>query len=111
VHAFNGSEVQAHQLIDMGFLLGFGGSCTYEGSTRIRSLAERLPINALVLETDAPDMAPAWRRGQRNESSQLPVIAESLAVLRKISLAELSEQTTSNALSVLRVPENGAVAR
>lgn len=110
-HAFNGSDVQAQQLIDMGFLLGFGGSCTYEGSTRIRLLAAQVPLRALVLETDAPDMAPAWARGQRNESGRLPQIAESLADLRKIPLAELAEQTTANALSVLAQPINGAVAR
>ncbi len=110
-HAFNGSHVQAQQLIDMGFLLGFGGSCTYEGSTRIRMLAAQLPLNALVLETDAPDMAPAWARGHRNESSQLPRIAESLADLRKIPLAGLAEQTMANALFVLGLPVNGAVAR
>lgn len=110
-HAFNGSLVQAKQLIDMGFLLGFGGSCTYEGSTRIRSLAAQLPLSALVLETDAPDMVPAWHRGQRNESSQLPRIAETLAELRKNSLAELSEQTTANALLVLGLSKNGASAQ
>ena len=110
-HAFNGSHVQAKQLIDMGFLLGFGGSCTYEGSTRIRLLAAQLPLSALLLETDAPDMAPAWARGQRNESSQLPRIAETLAQLRKISLAELSEQTTANALLVLGLLKNGAPAQ
>lgn len=110
-HAFNGSHVQAKQLIDMGFLLGFGGSFTHEGSTRIRLLAEQLPLRAMVLETDAPDMAPAWNRGQRNESSQLPRIAETLALLRKISLPELSNQTTANALLVLGMLENGAGAR
>ena len=110
-HAFNGSHVQAKQLIDMGFLLGFGGSCTYEGSTRIRLLAAQLPLSALLLETDAPDMAPVWARGQRNESSQLPRIAETLAQLRKISLAELSEQTTANALLVLGLLKNGAPAQ
>jgi TatD DNase family protein len=110
-HAFNGSLVQAKQLIDMGFVLGFGGSCTYEGSKRIRLLAEQLPLQALVLETDAPDMAPAWHRGRRNESSHLARIAETMAVLRKISLAELAEQTTFNAFQVLSQPRNGATAQ
>lgn len=110
-HAFNGSEVQAKQLLAMDFLLGFGGSCTYEGSTRIRSLASRLPLNSLVLETDAPDMAPVWLRGQRNESSQLPVIAETIATLRKISLAELAKTTSDNALRLLGIHGNGASAR
>lgn len=110
-HAFNGSLVQAKQLIDMGFALGFGGSSTYEGSTRIRLLAEQLPLHALVLETDAPDMAPAWRRGRRNEPSLLPRIAETMAALRKISLVELAEQTTLNAFQVLGQPRNGAAAQ
>lgn len=110
-HAFNGSVVQAMQLIDMGFFLGFGGSSTYEGSTRIRSLVSQLPLNALVLETDAPDMAPAWLHGHRNESSQLPSIAKSIAALRKISLTELSAATTANAFSMLRCHKNGADAR
>lgn len=110
-HAFNGSEVQASQLIRMGFLLGFGGSCTYAGSTRIRSLVSRLPLTSLVLETDAPDMAPMWLRGQRNESSQLPRIAQSVAALRQISLAELSAVTTANASQLLDLQANGASAR
>lgn len=110
-HAFNGSLVQAKQLIDLGFVLGFGGSCTYEGSKRIRLLAEQLPLHTLVLETDAPDMAPAWHRGRRNEPSHLPRIAETMAALRKISLAELAEQTTLNAFQVLGQPRNGAAAQ
>lgn len=109
-HAFNGSRAQADQLIRMGFLLGFGGSSTYEGSTRIRSLAATLPLNALVLETDAPDMAPVWLRGQRNETNQLPMIAQTIASLRGISLTELAEATTANALRLLGAHENGACA-
>ena len=109
-HAFNGSSAQAEQLIRMGFLLGFGGSSTYGGSTRIRSLVTQLPLNALVLETDAPDMAPVWLRGQRNEANQLPLIAQTIAALRGISLAELAEATTANALQLLASRENGANA-
>lgn len=110
-HAFNGSSVQAEQLIGMGFLLGFGGSCTYEGSTRIRTLATQVPLSSLVLETDAPDMAPAWLRGQRNEPGQLPLVAQSMASLRKISLEALAVATTANAFRLLGIHENGAVAR
>lgn len=95
-HAFNGSESQAEQLIRMGFLLGFGGSLTYEGSTRIRRLAIHLPLDAIALETDAPDMAPEWLHQARNESSELPKIADKLAALRGISAATLSAQTHSN---------------
>ena len=96
-HAFNGSESQAQQLIRMGFYLGFGGSMTYEGSTRIRRLAVLLPLDRIVLETDAPDMAPAWLHKERNETAQLPKIANILAELRGIPLNVVAEQTTMNA--------------
>ena len=107
-HAFNGSREQAEQLIRMDFALGFGGSCTYEGSTRIRSLVQTLPLSALVLETDAPDMAPAWRRGERNESSQLIRVAQTIANLRGISMAELSSATRQNVDRVLMTGQDGA---
>ena len=110
-HAFNGSAVQAQQLIDMGFLLGFGGGCTYEGSTRIRALAAQLPLTAIVLETDAPDMSPVWLHGQRNESNQLPLVAKTVAALRQISLTALSEATTGNVARLLGRLTNGASAR
>lgn len=113
-HAFNGSESQAEQLMRMGILLGFGGSMTYEGSTRIRRLAAQLPLGHIVLETDAPDMAPAWLRNRRNEPSELPKIAQILADLRGIAIEVVAEQTSINAQKVIacngfRAP-NGATA-
>lgn len=100
-HAFNGSESQAEQLIRMGFLLGFGGSLTYEGSRRIRRLASSLPLSSIVLETDAPDMSPVWLHPARNEPAALPKIAATLAKLRDIDDGCLSEQTTENARRLL----------
>ena len=99
-HAFNGSLQQARQLVDMGFLLGFGGTVTYDGSTRIRQLARELPIENLVLETDAPDMPPSWLRKQRNQSSELPRIAKSLASLRQIDVGLLRESLWQNVCRV-----------
>ena len=96
-HAFNGSESQADQLIRMGFLLGFGGAMSYEGSRRIRRLASSLPLGHIVLETDAPDMSPVWLHQTRNESAELPKIAATLAKLRDIDCRLLAEQTTDNA--------------
>lgn len=110
-HAFNGSSVQAAQLIQMGFLLGFGGSCTYPGSKRIRAMATQLPLTSVVLETDAPDMSPVWLHGQRNESSQLPLIAQTVADLRQITLAELSRATRENLSGLLGPVAYGADAR
>lgn len=95
-HAFNGSAEQADQLVRMGMLLGFGGSLTYDGSTRIRQLAKDLPLECLVLETDAPDMSPCWLRRQRNEPAALPKIATMLAEIRGIPLGILRNQVRAN---------------
>jgi TatD DNase family protein len=100
-HAFNGSRQQADEFIKLGFKLGFGGTITYSGSTRIRELATTLPIEAIVLETDAPDMPPAWRKGGRNSPAELPEIARILAELRQQSLAEISAATCRNAIAAL----------
>jgi len=89
-HAFNGSRQQADEFIRLGFKLGFGGSLTFTGSRRIRALAATLPAEAIVLETDAPDIPPAWLNGGRNAPAELPRIAAELAALRGVSLAELA---------------------
>ncbi len=100
-HAFNGSEQQARQFIDMGFKLGFGGAMTYSGSTRIRHLAASLPLESLVLETDAPDISPQWAAGGRNEPVNLARFATVLAQLRNDSLENICSQTSRNAQVVL----------
>ncbi|WP_148716571.1 TatD family hydrolase [Chitinolyticbacter meiyuanensis] len=103
-HAFNGSRQQADEFIKLGFALGFGGAMTYSGSKRIRKLAAELPLEAIVLETDSPDIAPAWLAGSppgRNEPDQLPRIASVLAELRGCDVATIAEQTRANTLRVL----------
>ncbi|MBK7462948.1 MAG: TatD family hydrolase [Betaproteobacteria bacterium] len=99
-HAFNGSRQQADEFIKLGFKLGFGGSMTYSGSTRIRQLAASLPLESIVLETDAPDMAPAWLAGRRNAPAELIRIAAVLAELRELSPERIAEQTTLNARAI-----------
>ncbi|MGE5384409.1 MAG: TatD family hydrolase [Betaproteobacteria bacterium] len=101
-HAFNGSRQQADQFIEMGFKLGFGGTLTFEGSRRIRELAATLPLEAIVLETDAPDIPPAWLGRGRNAPDELPRIAAILAELRGCTPEEIAAATTSNARAVLR---------
>jgi len=100
VHAFNGSLQQARQYIDMGFKLGFGGMLTYPRSTKIRQLARDLPIEAIVLETDAPDMTVAAHRGERNSPEYLPDCLQALAEVRNVEPDEVARQTTRNAVSV-----------
>ena len=111
-HAFNGSLQQAKMFIEMGFKLGFGGAMTYDRATKLRALAIELPLSALVLETDAPDIPPHWiyttaedrEKGKaqgRNSPAELPRIAKELAALRGISLQELAVATSENARQVL----------
>ena len=110
-HAFNGSLQQAGQFIDLGFRLGFGGAMTFERALQIRELATRLPAQCLVLETDAPDIPPHWLYrtaaqraagdSSRNEPSELPRIAQTLAALRGIGLDEVAQLTSANAFDAL----------
>jgi TatD DNase family protein len=99
-HAFNGSEQQAREFIRLGFKLGFGGAISYSGSLRIRALAATLPLSALVLETDAPDMRPQWAPGTANRPQNLARFAAILAQLRGVSVEEIARQTTGNAEQV-----------
>ena len=103
-HAFNGSRQQAEAFIRLGFMLGFGGAMTYPGSTRIRQLAATLPIDGIVLETDAPDISPVWIPGQRNTPAELVRIALTLANLRDISYDEVLTSTAANVKALFPVP-------
>lgn len=101
VHAFNGSLQQAGHYIDKGFKLGFGGMLTFERSNKLRKLAAQLPVDALVLETDAPDMTVASHRGERNSPEYLPEVLAALATVRSESQEKLAEQTSINARCVV----------
>lgn len=118
-HAFNGSPEQARAFTGLGFALGFGGAATFEAARRLRALATELPLSALVLETDAPDIPPQWlyataaqrAAGQAqglNTPAELPRIGGVIAGLRGIGAAELAAATHANALRVL--PKLAALA-
>ncbi|MBI2772597.1 MAG: TatD family hydrolase [Burkholderiales bacterium] len=111
-HAFNGSDQQAHEFIKLGFKLGFGGTVTFDSALQIRRLATELPLSALVMETDSPDIPPHWiyrTAGERqaglpqgrNEPGELPRIATVLAELRGMEPQELATVTTRNAVQAL----------
>lgn len=111
-HAFNGSLQQAQAFIALGFKLGFGGALTYERAQNLRRLATELPLEALVLETDAPDMPPHWlyktaeersngHAQGRNEPGELPRIALELAALRVLTDEVLANATARNAVAAL----------
>ena len=96
-HAFNGSRQQAEIFIGMGFKLGFGGAMTWPRALHLRELAATLPLDSIVLETDAPDIPPEWiGRDGRNNPAQLPRIAQVLAGLRNIDVDEIITKTTRN---------------
>lgn len=107
-HAFNGSLQQARAFVDLGFKLGFGGALSFERALQLRRLATGLPLDALVLETDAPDIPPHWlyrsaaQRAQglpqgRNSPAELPRIGAVLAGLRGLRPEALAEATWANA--------------
>lgn len=100
-HAFNGSRQQANMFVERGFCLGFGGQMTFDRALQIRRLAVDMPLDAIVLETDAPDIAPEWRYKQRNSPVELPRIAQVLAELRGVAPELLSQATCANAWRVL----------
>lgn len=101
-HAFSGSRQQAEEFIKLGFKLGFGGAMTHTRATRLRELAATLPLDSIVLETDAPDMPPDFlQHGQPNKPEYLPRIARMLAELRGMPPEEVARITTENALAAL----------
>ena len=111
-HAFNGSLQQAQAFIDLGFKLGFGGAVTFDRALQLRRLATELPLDALVVETEAPDIPPHWlyvtaaeraagRPPARNTPAQLPRIGAVVAQLRGISSTELAHATRANACAAL----------
>ncbi|WP_323120670.1 TatD family hydrolase [Burkholderia alba] len=100
-HAFNGSFQQAQAYLAQGLHLGFGGNVTFGRALQIRRLAAQLPLDALVVETDAPDIAPEWRYKGRNTPDQVPGIGAALAELRGIGADALALSTSANALAAL----------
>ena len=111
-HAFTGSLQQAQKFIDLGFCLGFGGAISFDRANRLRTLLKNLPLSAIVLETDSPDMAPKWIyvqakdrvRGKaqaRNEPMHLPQIAKVVADIKGIDLEDLALCSSQNVRRVL----------
>jgi len=102
-HAFNGSLQQAALYRELGFRFGFGGMLTFERSTKLRALAKALPVESLVLETDAPDMTVMQHRGERNSPEYLPYSLAALAGVRDEAAEELARITTANVREALNL--------
>lgn len=96
MHCFGGSVQEAHRAVEMGFHIGIGGVVTFKNAT-LAAVAAAVPLERILLETDAPYLAPVPYRGKRNESAYIPVIAEKIAALKGVSIAEVDEVTSASA--------------
>lgn len=103
IHAFSGSIDLAQQYWELGFYLGIGGTITYERANKTRATVRQLPLEAILLETDAPDMPLNGKQGQRNSPEYIPHIAQTLAQLRGESLEKIAMQTSENAHTLFRI--------
>lgn len=97
VHSFSGSPEQARQLFDLGFHLGLGGPVTYERARKLHAVVRTMPLDRLLLETDAPDQPLSGYQGQRNEPCRLAQVAQAIADLRGERLEDIAAATTANA--------------
>lgn len=102
-HCFNGTEEQGEKIRDIGFYIGIGGVLTYKNSG-LRENIINLPLEMMVLETDAPYLSPVPFRGKRNQSNYIPLIAEHLSIIKEIPLKEVERMTTNNALKIFNTP-------
>ena len=104
LHSFSGDWPDAERALDAGFYLGFSGPLTYPSAHQLRQIAARAPLDRILLETDGPFLTPIPHRGKRNEPAYVTFIAERLANLRRITLAEVAAATTANAERLFALP-------
>lgn len=97
LHCFSGSLEMAEKFVDLGFMLGIGGVVTFKNS-KLYQVIEKIPLESIVLETDSPYLSPEPNRGKTNESSNILFIAEKIANIKNVSLEEVRDITTNNAL-------------
>jgi TatD DNase family protein len=103
VHSYSGSVPMALAYIEMGYVIGIGGVVTFDKSKRLPEVVKAVPLNKIVIETDAPYLTPAPHRGKRNDSSYLYLIAEAVALIKGVSHEEAARQTYENACRVFAI--------
>ncbi|WP_097305637.1 TatD family hydrolase [Pseudomonas chlororaphis] len=106
IHAFAGSREEAREYLKLGFKLGLGGAATWPQALRLRKVIADLPLDAVVLETDSPDMAPVMYPGQRNSPQHLPEICAALAEIMAVSPEQLAAASTTNACALFGWPHS-----
>jgi TatD DNase family protein len=104
LHAFSGDRAMADEAVSLGFYIGVGGPLTFKNARQLPEIIPHLPLGCMVIETDAPYLAPHPYRGKRNEPAYMVLVAERLAQLCGLSLNELSKQVTENTLRLFRLP-------
>ncbi len=104
VHSYSGSKQQAHRLIDLGYHLSFGGAMTYPRAKRLRELVRELPLDALLLETDAPDQPAHVVAGSRNVPANLSYVWETISEIRQEDAISIAQATTHNAQRLFKLP-------
>ncbi|MEI7594383.1 MAG: TatD family hydrolase [Bacteroidota bacterium] len=102
-HCFSGNLENAKEAVDSSFYLGIGGVITFKNSVVLQEVVREIPLDYLLLETDSPYLAPVPYRGKRNESSYIPIIAQKIAELKSISIEEVAEVTSNNALKLFNI--------
>jgi TatD DNase family protein len=105
IHSFNGSSQQATRLIDLGYKLSFGGAITYDRATKLRAMVAGLPLDAILLETDAPDQPDSSHAGQLNQPGYLPDVWTAISELRSEDANAIAKATTSNAMELFSLPK------
>ena len=103
IHSYSGSLEQARQLIDLGFYISLGGSVTYENASKLRKVAQNIPLSSMLLETDAPDQPDKQHQGQRNEPAFIRNTLEEIARLREESIEDIARQTSTNARALFAI--------
>ena len=103
IHCFSGTPLQAEYFLDKGFALGIGGVVTFKNNGHLDAVVKATPLSSLVLETDAPYLAPVPHRGKRNESAYIPLIAEKIAALKNCSVQEVAAVTTETAKTIFNL--------
>jgi TatD DNase family protein len=103
MHAFSADQKYVEALLDCGFCFGIGGPLTYKNASDKRDLVSSLPLERMLLETDCPFMPPQSHRGQRNEPSFIPLIAQKIAEIRGLTVEEIGAQLTNNARRLFHI--------
>ena len=109
LHSFSGDVAMAQEAVELGFYIGISGPVTFKNSRDLPEVVASVPLNRLLVETDAPFLSPHPFRGKRNEPVRVKIIAEKMAALRGLSLAEMAAHLTENTMKLFNLPvEQGA---